>query len=447
MKALIPDEYESFIEKIENESAVHGVRINTLKLPKYEESDFASFDITKIPYTENAYICRNHEGIGHTPQHHAGIFYMQDPGAMATLGALKIERGWRVLDACAAPGGKSGQIAAAIGDDGFLLSNEYVPKRAKILVKNFERLGIKNAFVSSLNTREFKNYYDAFFDLVLVDAPCSGEGMFRKSGEAVSEWSIENVIACATRQSEILDNTASLVRDGGYLLYSTCTYSLEENEMVIDAFLKRHRDFEICEVQSALQNVTADGIQFQGSMSTNLYKTRRFYPHRCEGEGQFLALLKRHAPNCYEKISYRDAFSEPTKTEVQAVEKFFSENLKERPRGKIKRHGDNLVFISHGIPLLPKSIFSAGVLIGEVRGNLLFPSHQFFSAYGSLFIRQIELSKNEQALRNYLKGAQLDVDMQTSGYSVVTYMGASIGGGKISGEKMNNLYPKGLREN
>ena len=188
------------------------------------------------------------------------MFYVQDPGAMATVKALEISKGWRVLDSCAAPGGKASQLATAIGDEGFLLANEYVPKRAKIIVSNFERLGIKNAVVTSLDTAKIKEMFSSYFDLVLCDAPCSGEGMFRKYDEALTEWSEENVMLCATRQTEILNNLAGVVRDGGYLLYSTCTYSKEENEGVVSEFLSAHPEFSLCSVNEKLKVATADGL-------------------------------------------------------------------------------------------------------------------------------------------------------------------------------------------
>lgn len=446
MQRLLGAEYESFIEKTENGKEVKGVRINRLKLPVFSEDEFKDFNLTALGYANDGYIIENSEGIGHTPEHHAGIFYMQDPGAMASVSALDIKPGWRVFDACAAPGGKSGQAASAIGEGGFLLSNEYVPKRAKILVSNFERLGVKNAAVTCLDTSEFPKMYNAFFDLVIVDAPCSGEGMFRKGEEAKREWSEEAVCLCAERQKQILDNTAQLVKDGGYLLYSTCTYSLEENEMTVDKFLIRHPDFHICDVKSELRSVTADGIEFDGAMSTILYKTRRFYPHRAKGEGQYVALLKRTAPNEREKILYKDTSERPSNAEMAAIEEFFKKNLVKAPSAAIRKYGEKLVLISHGVPLPPRSVFSSGVLIGEIKHGQLFPSHQFFSAYGELFIRKFELSENTQALKNYLCGLQIELDCEEGGWCVVCYKGAVIGGGKISGGKMNNHYPKGLRE-
>ena len=445
MKDLLFDEYDEFMLELEKAS-VKGVRINKSKLKSYSESDFKDFSITPIPYAEDCYVIDNYNGIGHTPEHHAGIFYVQDPGAMATVSSVNIQEGWKILDLCASPGGKSGQAIAKAGDGGFILANEYVPKRAKILVSNFERLGIKNAIVTSLDTSAFKDMFESYFDLVIADAPCSGEGMFRKNEESISEWSLDNVKACAKRQKEILENASTLVKDGGYLLYSTCTYSVEENEAVVSAFLNEHSDFTLESVQPEITKITKNGVNFDGKMTTDIYKTRRFYPHISKGEGQYIALLKRHGSGLVEKILYKDASKAPSASEASIIEDFFKNNLSRLPNGKIRKYGENLVLISHGVPLPSKSVFSSGVLIGEIRGKNFFPAHHFFSAYGNLFLRQLELSCDKESLIKYLRGEEIDAKGLDNGFAVVTYMGAPIGGGKVSLGKMKNHYPKGLRE-
>ena len=193
------------------------MRVNTTKTTVDRVLAECELGLTAIPYTDVGFILRDAEGIGNGAAHHAGMYYVQDPGAMATVSALDVKEGWWVLDTCAAPGGKSSQLASLIGDRGFILSNEYVPKRAKIIVSNFERLGVKNAIVTSLDTAEFPKMFSEVFDLVLCDAPCSGEGMFRKSDEAIEDWSEENVRICAERQSMILDNSAGAVKLGVFL--------------------------------------------------------------------------------------------------------------------------------------------------------------------------------------------------------------------------------------
>lgn len=444
MKLLLGEEYQNFEYALTHQRAQKGLRVNTLKCSDEELVKNSSFPLSPLSYVDHGYVFKEEiSGIGNTPEHASGQIYVQDPGAMASAAALEVTPGMLVADLCAAPGGKSTQIAAKLMGEGVILSNEFVPKRAKILVSNFERMGIKNGIVTSLDTKEFTNLYEDIFDIVVVDAPCSGEGMFRKDVPAIEEWSLENVNVCKNRQREILENASKILKSGGKLLYSTCTYSLEENEMTVDEFLFDHPDFELCEVNDELKSVTADGIVYDGAKCSALNKCRRFYPHKAAGEGQFIALMQKNSGGRGEFL-YKDSLKNPSRDELKAIEEFFSSSLLKRPNGEIKKHGENLVLISHGMPIPPKSVFSAGVLIGEIRGKILFPSHQFFSAYGDLFKNKIQLSQNDAKL--YLAGEEISCDLSSaSGYCALFYGSASIGGGKISNGKIKNHYPKGLR--
>lgn len=449
MKDILGTEYADFISALETEDAVRGVRINTLKSSISDILADCPVELHPLSYSDDGFILRQGDGIGNTPEHHAGIFYVQDPGAMATANSLDIKEGWRVLDLCASPGGKSGQAAAKIGDSGFILSNEYIPKRAKTVVSNFERLGIRCGMVTSLDTAEFPKMFSAFFDLVIADAPCSGEGMFRKSDEALADWSEDNIKLCAKRQEYILENASALVRAGGYLLYSTCTYAPEENEMIITEFLKRHTDYSLTKVTDALIEKTAPAIKFEDRFIENIEFARRFYPHRAEGEGQFIALIRRSEDIPEKpKILYKDSAKPLTKEEDGIVRDFFKKNLKSEPKGRAVKVGDGIVILSHDVPVPQKSVFSAGVLLGNIEKRILFPHHQFFSAYGDLFIRQEHLCKGDARVEKYLRGEEIDAkDFTDSGYCSVIYRGASLGGGKASGGKIKNHYPKGLRKN
>lgn len=204
MKNILGNEYPRFIDALENGEAVRGMRANLIKTSPEKLLGDGEFRLEPLSYVDNGFILREQRQMGASPYHHAGMVYMQDPGAMASAAALDIEPDWWVADLCAAPGGKSSQIAERLSEGGFLLSNEYVPKRAKIIVGNFERLGVRNAVVISLDTARLSEMYEGVFDLVIVDAPCSGEGMFRKSEEAIRDWSDENVELCAERQRETL---------------------------------------------------------------------------------------------------------------------------------------------------------------------------------------------------------------------------------------------------
>ena len=443
MKDILGDEYDEFINALSKEP-IRGVRANLIKTDTELVGNLLSDHVTPLEYSNNGFILSDDIKIGHTPEHHAGMIYVQDPGAMATLSAIDLSGDELVLDVCAAPGGKSSQIAERLSNGGSLLSNEYVPKRAKIIVGNFERLGISNAMITSQDTKDLGKLYDGTFDLVVVDAPCSGEGMFRKSDEALTEWSEENVIACAKRQNEILDNVANTVKGGGRLIYSTCTYSPEENEYVVDAFLKRHPDFHLTRVKESVEKRTRDGIRFDGITAENIEYCRRVYPHVLDGEGQFIALFRRDESENNGEFLYKDSAQPLSKKESAEIEKFFKDNFNERPEGKLAKYGENIVLISHGIPILPRSVFMAGVLVGEFTGNVFKPSHQLFSVYGRLFKSRLELCKGDSRVQAYLLGQEIDAN-GLSGFTAVIYEGAPLGGGKASGGRLKNHYPKGLR--
>lgn len=441
MKLLLGEEYPSFEESL-SLPAVRGIRINHIKCKANDT--LSELPLSPLPYADYGYFL-NHEApsLGNTPAHASGKFYIQDPGAMATVASLDITEGMWVADLCAAPGGKSTQLAALIGDGGFILSNEYVPKRAKILVGNFERMGIKCGVVTSTNTGELAKLYSAVFDVVVADAPCSGEGMFRKNVPAIEEWSEDNVSLCAARQRDILNNAAGLVRGGGHLVYSTCTYSLEENERVVDEFLRCHPEFTLVPVKKSLADCTSDGIYFDGAFCKDLNLCRRLYPHRSLGEGQFIALMRKNSDDT-PRFLFRDGTKPLSKEENYAVLDFFRENLTEIPEGRLAKYGENIVLISHGCPIPPHSVFSAGVLIGEKRGKLIFPSHQFVCAYGNIYKRQENITDDDAATA-YLAGEEIDASFDGNGFAAVLYKGSPMGGGKASGGKIKNHYPKGLR--
>ena len=440
MKEMLGEEYPAF-ESALDEPNVRAIRINESKISVSDFLSATKLTLSPIGYAPDGFIPDSADGIGRSAEHHAGMFYVQDPGAMATVKALEVKKGWRVLDACSAPGGKASQLASAIGDEGIILANEYVPKRAKIIVSNFERLGIKNAVVTSLDTAKIGEMFSSYFDLVLCDAPCSGEGMFRKYDEALTEWSEDNVKLCAERQTEILNNLAGTVKDGGYLLYSTCTYSREENEGVVADFLASHPDFSLCPVNEKLKSATSGGLD-------GLTDARRFYPHLAKGEGQFIALMKKDENlGNLSSILYKEFTSSPSKEEISVVKKFISDNLQAEISGRLINWGGQIALIPHDLPIPLKSVFMPGVMLGEVKKGNFFPHHQFFSAYGKRFKRQENLTKDDPRTEKYLRGEEIDASIEGNGWCTVTYEGVALGGGKISGGKIKNHYPKGLRNN
>ena len=446
MKSVLSDGYPEFIEALETHDAVRGLRVNLLKTTPDKLIKDGEFKLEPLNYVDNGFILREERAMGASPYHHAGMVYMQDPGAMASAAALDVEPDWWVADLCAAPGGKSSQIAERLGKNGFILSNEYVPKRAKIIVGNFERLGVRNAIVTSLDTARIRDMYEGAFDLVVVDAPCSGEGMFRKSEDAVEDWSDENVRICAERQKEILKNAHNLVKAGGYLLYSTCTYSPEENEEVVADFLRENDDYKLVKVKDTLEAITVPGIKKYAPDTQNIEYARRFYPHVSDGEGQFLALMQRDKnADIKQRILYKDEAKSLSKQESVMVKSFFKEALIKEPDGRAMKVGENIVLISHGCPIPKNSVFMSGVMIGEIKGSTFFPHHQFFSAYPELFKSRVELTRDDVRTMKYLGGEEIEVDASVKGWCAVLFEGAAIGGGKASSGKVKNHYPKGLR--
>ncbi|MBQ8858548.1 MAG: hypothetical protein IJ012_02000 [Clostridia bacterium] len=442
MQALLGEEYPAFLAAMAEGEPTHAFRVNTAKLTVAAFAALPPLGGAPIPYTDDGFY-HSEEKIGRHPYHHAGMVYSQDPGAMSALTALPIKAGWRVLDTCAAPGGKSAQLAGAIGEGGVLVSNEYVPSRAKLLVGNIERLGIPNALVLNGEVSTLAARFPAYFDLTAVDAPCSGEGMFRKSADAREMWSEENVRACAARQREILSHAAKTVRTGGYLLYSTCTFAPEEDEEQVADFLDTHPDFRLCPVSARLLPYTAAGISVRGR---DLSACRRFYPHIAPGEGQFVALLQKTGePEERPAPAYRDAAEKPSKTDAAILSAFFAEAFGDAAMADRVRcfHG-NLV-LPPDIPLPPQGVFAAGVLVGEIRKGVLFPHHQLFSAYGRRFSRHVELSLDDPRVAAYLHGDVIPADL-SNGYAAVLLEGCSLGGAKIVNGVAKNLYPKGLRQ-
>lgn len=463
MERLLGDESKRFFDELENRSAVRSFRVNTIKLsPEELEATDPPIDRRVAAFPGGAYYTEE-KFPGSLPCHHAGMIYMQDPSAMATVHAISIEGGARILDSCSAPGGKTTQLAALAGDRGIVVANEYEAKRCRVLQGNVERMGCRNTVVVNLDTAVIAETYPEGFDVVLCDAPCSGEGMFRKNDQAVGEWSIQNVEMCAERQREILENVAKCVAKGGRLIYSTCTFSLEENEMNVAWFLDRFEDFSLEEVSVELRKITSDGIMLEGC-SHDLTKARRFYPHVSKGEGQFIAVLARRAggePSEARTISrdkkkkeVRERISREDAELISAAQAFLDENL-----SKDYAHGtkyelialNGKAYLKPDVALPKYGVFAAGVCIGETVGRKFAPHHQLFSAFGKDFCRRVLLTQKDSETLDYLKGMEISVlDREeyvgkAEGWAAVLVDGCPLGGGKISGGKCKNHYPKGLR--
>lgn len=438
MKSLLGDEFCEYVKAL-NMPPVKAFRVNTDKISIDDFERINIFGDEKIPYVENGFYL-NYEKVGNHPFHHAGMFYVQEPAAMAPAECIDIDPEWKVLDMCAAPGGKSTQIKNKLGPKGLLISNEIISSRCKILTGNIERLGLLNTVTTCMDTEKLAKNFPAVFDLIMVDAPCSGEGMFRKEEIAISEWSIENVKKCADRQKEILENAVRCLKNGGYIIYATCTFSIEENEGVIDSFLQNHPEFEIVPVKAAVKDHTSDGIFFDGCTTDNIHYARRFYPHKAKGEGQFMAVL-------HNKNSTVPDTSKPkgsTAKTNKIVFEFLDDVLTDYSKENVKTYNGNPVYFTSQFEVKDGTAFSCGVTIGEVRKNYIQPHHQFFMAMGKHFKRKIELASDSEQLQKYLHGEEITCDSR-NGWAVVTVEGCALGGAKVVNGVAKNHYPKGLR--
>lgn len=440
MKTLLGDEFEDF-KKSFNEPPVRAFRVNTDKISVEDFEKINPFPSEKIPYVENGFYF-NYDGIGNHPYHHAGMIYIQEPAAMVPVESIEIQKHWKVLDMCAAPGGKSSQIKNKLGKDGVLVSNEIVPSRCKILTGNMERMGFKNVVTTCMHPQKLvKMFPENYFNMIMVDAPCSGEGMFRKEEIAIDEWSLENVKMCAERQAEILDCAARLVKLGGYIVYSTCTFSLEENEMTVDAFLERHPGFELVPTTEKVRENTADGMLFDGCKCENIEYTRRCYPHKTKGEGQFVAVL--HYADS--PIDSEHFFVPMGKEKLdKTLTDFLDDTLATYKKDNVQMYNGNPVYFTPDFPVPRGMAFACGVTIGEIRKNYVVPHHQFFMALGKDFKRKINLTASSEEIKKYLHGEEFNTDCP-NGWAVVLVDGCTVGGVKVSNGKAKNHYPKGLR--
>ena len=413
------DEYEAFLKSLERPRAV-ALRFNPLKGAQPE----LPFVGAPVPWEPQGYYYDPAARPGLHVYHEAGVYYLQEASAMAPVALLDPQPGERVCDLCAAPGGKTTQIAGRMLGQGFLLCNEIEPKRARILSRNIERMGVANALVTNEHPGNLARRFAGFFDKVLIDAPCSGEGMFRKEEAAVTDWSQETVEMCARRQAAILDTGAELVRPGGRLVYSTCTFAPEEDEMAVAAFLERHPDF------------TAEIIETPWFVPVE-NGGHRMWPHRLLGEGHYAAVLRKSGE------ADRD-FDAPKGEKLPKEWVSFAKELDiTLPEGKALLFGQSLYWAPTDMPDLNRlKVLRPGLELGEVKKNRFEPSHAL-----ALWLKDCgnteSFDPEGREIREYLHGNVIPSGKK--GWCLVKAGDYSIGWGKGDGNVLKNHYPKGLR--
>ncbi|MBQ8527823.1 MAG: RsmB/NOP family class I SAM-dependent RNA methyltransferase [Lachnospiraceae bacterium] len=453
MQEMLGDEYSDFLHSYENAN-YQALRINRLKgdINSFQSVCGFADSLTPVTWTCDGFYYPDRLRPGKHPYHEAGVYYIQEPSAMMPAALLDAQPGEKILDLCAAPGGKSTQIASAMQQKGLLISNEIHPARARILSENMERMGIRNAIVTNESPQTLAPRFPSYFDRIMVDAPCSGEGMFRKNEEAVSQWSVENVRICADRQDEILDCAHRMLRPGGTMVYSTCTFAPDENEGSISRFLLRHPEYEIIE-------------------------QTRLWPHKIKGEGHFVAVLcKKSFSGSDEKASsvvpgksdfcLRDnriessSFSgrkkgkqkQPDGTDLKELQNFLNDTLRLPLTGRIECFGDQIYLLPEETPSLGGlRVLRAGLHLGTMLKNRFEPSHALALTLSpedvaSSVSLHSNLPDEYRIACDYIGGQTFSLEGR-KGWHLICLDSYSLGWGKLAGGIVKNHYPKGLRKN
>lgn len=487
MQQMLGDEYEEFLKAFEGERH-QALRLNVLKagaegktaaeVPagpegqsrlKKTDGEAKRFFARLEPvfWAENGYYYEAGMQPGKHPYHEAGLYYIQEPSAMAPAELLDVNPGDKVLDLCAAPGGKSTQLAAKLKGKGILICNEIHPARAKILSENVERMGIRNACVTNETPERLLAGFPEYFDRILVDAPCSGEGMFRKNEDACQEWSPENVMMCAARQDEILDCAAGMLRPGGRMVYSTCTFATEEDEGSVERFLSRHDDFRLVPIDAEKAGL--------GGCEGELAGTVRLMPHKVRGEGHFAAVMEKEgsAPEERRAVAAVGGFKRISGKELGDYLSFCGENLRcvpgAKPNGPEQsgktsgnagtcscgedsacyvRLGDHIYLVPEEMPnLRGLKVLRPGLHLGELKKNRFEPSHALALVLSPKeTVHVLDLKADDSTVLAYLSGEAFSAEGE-KGWYLICVDGFSLGWGKLSGGIMKNHYPRGLRVN
>lgn len=436
MTNLLGSEAQDFFLSL-NSPAEKGITVNTKRMDLKKFKENANFEYMPIPLVSNGFFVNSFR-FAENVFNHMGVIYSQEPSAMYPVSMMDIQDNDIVLDVCAAPGGKSIQILNALGEKGILVSNEIVFNRAKILDENISRMGYRNSIITCNSPQELSTL-DRIFDKIIVDAPCGGEGMIRKTKFNIFDYNPNMIESNSIRQLEILNSVKNLLKNNGLLMYSTCTYDPRENEEVVSKFLKENSEFEIVYKNEFLQ-ASEQGLEIDGKSIGY-----RRYPHKHKGEGQYMCLLK--------KCGSKDENIKPKNTTIkghvsisqkeQVIIKNNLKNIGNFPDFKYLKKGDNIYIVPDtNIDLKNLNTLRVGCLLGTIQKDLLKLSHDFYHTYGEYFKNKIELQESE--VNKYLHGEELDKNL-TNGIYAVNYLGVTIGGGKIANGKLKNYYKKELR--
>ena len=441
---LLGPETDGFLEALGAPDV--GLRVNTLRISAQGFREASPFELEPLPYPDAGFRVLAGPRPGRHPFHDAGLYYLQDPGAMVVGAVVDARPGERVLDLAAAPGGKATQLAAGMRGRGLLVANDVSPARARELANNLERCGVRNAVVLAESAERLRDRFGASFDRVLLDAPCSGESMFHKSEAARADWSPAAVQGCARRQEDLASTAADLVRPGGLLVYSTCTFAPEENEGVVAAFLRARPDFALAELPAVpgAEPGRADWLP-DGAAPADLGRTMRLWPHRVPGAGHFVAGFRRVDGTDGEAPPEWVPLASPQSAEL--YEAFRRDALEEgAAASRLLEWGSELYRLPELAPdLRGLRVIRPGWWLGTPARGRFEPSHALaLGLAGSDALRTLELGPESAAVESYLRGETL-ASAGGAGWVLVTVAGHALGWGKRVGATVKNHFPKGLR--
>lgn len=448
MEALLQEEYADYLSCFD-EARHYGLRVNTNKITVEEFLNIAPWKLEPIPWIHNGFY---YDGESVQPSKHpyyfAGLYYLQEPSAMTPADRLPVEPGDKVLDVCAAPGGKATELGAKLQGEGVLIANDISNSRAKGLLKNLELFGIGNMLVVSEEPGKLMEYFPEYFDKILIDAPCSGEGMFRKDKKMVKAWEEHGPEYFSKIQRRIITQASAMLKKGGLLLYSTCTFDPSENEQTMEYLLTQYPEFTFCEIQP--YEGFAEGMpKVSESGNPCLRRTVRIFPHRMQGEGHYLALLKKGEPqDCQAKNSGKSGGKKKLPEELQV---FWQDVNRELDPGRLDIHGERVYYMPLGLPAMKGIRFlRSGLLIGELKKNRFEPSQALAMCLKKEdYARYLDFAISDARVIKYLKGDTLEVSDKVSGREKGWYLvcvdGYPLGFGKLSNQTLKNKYLPGWR--
>ena len=452
MQEMLGDEYLQYLDSF-NHSYGQTLRVNQLKM---EPADFIRRFLLngQVSWCDTGFYYEGDERLSANPYYHAGIYYLQEPSAMAPAAFLPVEPGDRVLDLCAAPAGKSTALAARLQGEGFLLSNDISASRCKPLLKNMEMAGVTNSVITCEAPEKLAGRFAGYFDKVLVDAPCSGEGMFRREPSMVKSWSAEEVKRYAVLQREILFHAAQMLRPGGYLLYSTCTFAKEEDEQTVEYFLEQHKDFSLQELPLC-EGIEMGRVEWALHGREDVRNCRRFLPHKVKGEGHFAALFKKEesADSSFESVS-GDCSTKEQKVSKEKIPEAMEDFMRDIPDWK--QWKKRIFFIKERAFLLPKHcpslqglrIVRSGLYLGDCLKKRFEPSQALAMALkSSEYKKSISFPAEDIRIEKYLRGETVEIDnTEIKGWTLFCVDGFPLGWGKCDRGRLKNKYNPNWRK-